>query len=121
MLHGVLHLLGMDHETDSGKWRAETRWRGNWACRRPDRAGAAMMIGSSFLAAAAVRCWCSSPASRRSISKACACARAICLRCNTSNPTLEAALNLRSEEGALTFSAVEAHLSGALRRFVLAR
>jgi probable rRNA maturation factor len=28
MLHGVLHLLGMDHESDSGKMRrAETRWR----------------------------------------------------------------------------------------------
>jgi probable rRNA maturation factor len=28
MLHGVLHLLGMDHETDSGQMkRAETHWR----------------------------------------------------------------------------------------------
>jgi probable rRNA maturation factor len=28
MLHGVLHLLGMDHETDSGEMkRTETRWR----------------------------------------------------------------------------------------------
>src|SRR5450631_3133259 len=28
MLHGVLHLCGMDHETDSGEMlRAETRWR----------------------------------------------------------------------------------------------
>lgn len=28
MLHGVLHLLGMDHETDRGAMRrAETRWR----------------------------------------------------------------------------------------------
>jgi probable rRNA maturation factor len=28
MLHGVLHLLGMDHETDAGKMaRAEKRWR----------------------------------------------------------------------------------------------
>jgi len=28
MLHGVLHLLGMDHETDSGRMaRAEKRWR----------------------------------------------------------------------------------------------
>jgi probable rRNA maturation factor len=28
MLHGVLHLLGMDHETDSGAMaRAEKRWR----------------------------------------------------------------------------------------------
>ena len=28
MLHGVLHLLGMDHETDSGEMqRAELRWR----------------------------------------------------------------------------------------------
>jgi len=28
MLHGVLHLLGMDHETDSGQMaRAEVRWR----------------------------------------------------------------------------------------------
>lgn len=28
MLHGVLHLTGMDHETDSGEMRrAETRWR----------------------------------------------------------------------------------------------
>ncbi|MBZ5606307.1 MAG: rRNA maturation RNase YbeY [Acidobacteriia bacterium] len=28
MLHGVLHLRGMDHETDSGEMRrAETRWR----------------------------------------------------------------------------------------------
>ena len=28
MLHGVLHLMGMDHETDSGQMRrAEARWR----------------------------------------------------------------------------------------------
>jgi probable rRNA maturation factor len=28
MLHGLLHLLGMDHETDGGKMaRAEKRWR----------------------------------------------------------------------------------------------
>jgi probable rRNA maturation factor len=28
MLHGVLHLLGMDHETDDGRMaRAEQRWR----------------------------------------------------------------------------------------------
>jgi probable rRNA maturation factor len=28
MLHGVLHLCGMDHEVDSGEMqRAETRWR----------------------------------------------------------------------------------------------
>lgn len=28
MLHGVLHLLGMDHENDRGRMRrAETRWR----------------------------------------------------------------------------------------------
>lgn len=28
MLHGVLHLLGMDHESDSGRMkRAELRWR----------------------------------------------------------------------------------------------
>lgn len=28
MLHGLLHLLGMDHETDSGRTaRAEKRWR----------------------------------------------------------------------------------------------
>jgi probable rRNA maturation factor len=28
LLHGVLHLLGMDHETDSGEMkRTETRWR----------------------------------------------------------------------------------------------
>lgn len=28
MLHGVLHLMGMDHESDSGKMaRAEKRWR----------------------------------------------------------------------------------------------
>mgnify|MGYP000877329369 CR=1 FL=1 len=28
MLHGVLHLLGMDHESDKGAMRrAETRWR----------------------------------------------------------------------------------------------
>jgi len=28
MLHGVLHLLGMDHETDKGRMaRAEKRWR----------------------------------------------------------------------------------------------
>jgi probable rRNA maturation factor len=28
MLHGLLHLCGMDHETDSGEMqRAETRWR----------------------------------------------------------------------------------------------
>ncbi len=28
MLHGVLHLLGMDHETDRGKMaRAESKWR----------------------------------------------------------------------------------------------
>ncbi|MCC6591263.1 MAG: rRNA maturation RNase YbeY [Bryobacterales bacterium] len=28
MLHGVLHLMGMDHETDGGRMRrAESRWR----------------------------------------------------------------------------------------------
>ena len=28
MLHGVLHLLGMDHETDQGRMaRAESKWR----------------------------------------------------------------------------------------------
>jgi len=28
MLHGALHLTGMDHETDAGEMaRAETRWR----------------------------------------------------------------------------------------------
>ncbi len=28
MLHGLLHLLGMDHEADRGRMaRAETRWR----------------------------------------------------------------------------------------------
>ena len=28
MLHGVLHLMGMDHETDKGRMaRAESRWR----------------------------------------------------------------------------------------------
>ena len=28
MLHGVLHLLGMDHESDRGRMaRAEARWR----------------------------------------------------------------------------------------------
>jgi probable rRNA maturation factor len=28
MLHGMLHLCGMDHETDSGEMaRAEARWR----------------------------------------------------------------------------------------------
>jgi len=28
MLHGVLHLTGLDHETDSGEMaRAEMRWR----------------------------------------------------------------------------------------------
>jgi len=28
MLHAVLHLMGMDHETDNGRMRrAETRWR----------------------------------------------------------------------------------------------
>jgi probable rRNA maturation factor len=28
LLHGVLHLMGMDHETDSGKMaRAEARWQ----------------------------------------------------------------------------------------------
>lgn len=28
MLHGILHLLGMDHETDNGRMaRAELRWR----------------------------------------------------------------------------------------------
>ena len=30
MLHGVLHLLGMDHETDRGQMaRAERKWRAN--------------------------------------------------------------------------------------------
>jgi len=28
MLHGVLHLLGMDHESDNGRMaRAELRWQ----------------------------------------------------------------------------------------------
>jgi probable rRNA maturation factor len=30
MLHGLLHLLGYDHETDNGRMaRAEKRWREN--------------------------------------------------------------------------------------------
>ena len=46
MLHGVLHLLGMDHETDGGRMaRAEKRWRARArAAQRPDRAGAVMML-----------------------------------------------------------------------------
>jgi probable rRNA maturation factor len=32
MLHGVLHLMGMDHESDGGRMaRAEKRWRGKLA------------------------------------------------------------------------------------------
>ena len=32
MLHGLLHLLGYDHETDSGRMaRAEKRWRARFA------------------------------------------------------------------------------------------
>lgn len=32
MLHGVLHLIGMDHETDRGRMaRAEARWRSKLA------------------------------------------------------------------------------------------
>ena len=32
MLHGVLHLMGMDHETDRGRMaRAEARWRSKLA------------------------------------------------------------------------------------------
>jgi probable rRNA maturation factor len=32
MLHGLLHLLGMDHETDNGRMaRAEKRWRSRLA------------------------------------------------------------------------------------------
>ena len=32
MLHGLLHLLGMDHETDGGRMaRAEKRWRARFA------------------------------------------------------------------------------------------
>jgi probable rRNA maturation factor len=28
MLHGVLHLVGLDHETDGGRMaRAESKWR----------------------------------------------------------------------------------------------
>jgi len=31
MLHGVLHLLGMDHETDDGQMaREERKWREHW-------------------------------------------------------------------------------------------
>lgn len=34
MLHGVLHLLGMDHATDGGRMkRAERRWRGKLGLR----------------------------------------------------------------------------------------
>jgi len=36
MLHGVLHLLGMDHETDNGRMaRAEKRWRARLGLPRP--------------------------------------------------------------------------------------
>jgi len=35
MLHGVLHLLGMDHETDRGQMaREENRWRGAFGLPR---------------------------------------------------------------------------------------
>ena len=37
MLHGVLHLLGMDHEKDRGAMaRAEKRWRKRSASRESD-------------------------------------------------------------------------------------
>ena len=35
MLHGVLHLLGMDHEADAGQMaRAENKWRGAFGLPR---------------------------------------------------------------------------------------
>ena len=39
MLHGVLHLLGMDHEKDRGQMaRAESKWRAALgSAHRPDR------------------------------------------------------------------------------------
>ena len=55
MLHGVLHLAGMDHETDSGEMaRAETRWRKRLGLPSgPDREGARMTL----LLDIAGRCW----------------------------------------------------------------
>ena len=46
MLHGVLHLMGMDHETrPGGRWRARNPpGARSWGCRRPDRAGARMIF-----------------------------------------------------------------------------
>ena len=46
MLHGVLHLLGMDHETDGGRMaRAEKRWRqAPGPSGRPDRTGGRMIF-----------------------------------------------------------------------------
>jgi probable rRNA maturation factor len=60
MLHGMLHLLGMDHETDSGRMaRAEAKWRKAlglptgliervWSAKdaaNSDRSGAAVLRG----------------------------------------------------------------------------
>ena len=46
MLHGVLHLMGHDHETDSGAdgARRETLARQTRAAQRPDRTGAVMIL-----------------------------------------------------------------------------
>jgi len=56
ILHGLLHLLGQDHESDDGRMaRAEKRWRARPrpACR-PDRTGVAVML-AVILAAAGCR------------------------------------------------------------------
>ena len=50
MLHGVLHLTGLDHETDAGEMaRAEMRWRKRLGLPvRPDREGARMIYALAF-------------------------------------------------------------------------
>ncbi len=56
MLHGVLHLLGMDHANDGGRMaRAEKRWRdAPGPAGGPDRAGAAMMLAMILAALVAI-------------------------------------------------------------------
>ncbi len=110
MLHGVLHLAGMDHETDSGEMaRAEARWRKTVeASAGPDGAGGRMI-------SAARDRW---PASTPLVVTLVTCIQVLYLESlrirarelpalEFFKETLEPKIGLTTERGALTFSLVK--------------
>ena len=117
MLHGLLHLAGMDHETDGGAMaRAEARWRKRLGLPSGliERAKASGVQESKRMTLLLTlrprpsRFWSRwSPASSSCTWKACGSAPASCRRCNSSAKTIEPRIGLETERGALTFSLVK--------------